>query len=65
MYRLLNDKVICYSNDTGKQLEMDKDIEIELVRSYDNKLVIKYENNLYNLNGDNHVYFNWWFVKLD
>ena len=65
MYKLLNDKVICYSNDTGKQLEMGKDIEIELVRAYDNKLVIKYENNLYNLNGDNHIYFNWWFVKLD
>ena len=65
MYRLLNDEVICYSQETGKLLKMDQGIEIELVRSYDEKLVIRYESNLYSLVGDNYIYFNWWFEKID
>jgi hypothetical protein len=44
---------------------MDQGIEIELVRSYDEKLVIRYESNLYSLVGDNYIYFNWWFEKID
>jgi hypothetical protein len=63
-YRLLNDEVICYSVDTGKQLKMSKGIEIELVRSHDNKIIISYENENYNLVGDNFIYFNWWFEKI-
>jgi hypothetical protein len=65
MYRLLNDEVICYSQETGKLLKMDQGIEIELVRAYDEKLVIRYESNIYNLVGDNYIYFNWWFEKMD
>lgn len=63
-YKLLNDEVICYSVDTGKQLRMNKGIEIELVRSYDDKIIVKSENDYYNLVGDNYIYFNWWFEKL-
>jgi len=40
-------------------------IEIELIRSYDNKLVVRYDSDTYNLIGDNHIYFNWWFEKID
>ena len=65
IYRLLNDEVICYSTDSGKQLRMEKGIEIELVRSHDNKIIIKHENESYNLVGDNFIYFNWWFEKVD
>jgi len=65
MYKLFNNEVICYSVDTGKQLKMEQGIEIELVRAHDNKLVIKYESDTYNLVGDNYVYFNWWFEKID
>ena len=65
MYRLLNDEVICYSVETGKQLKMKKGIEVELIRSYDNKIVIEFENDKYNLINDNFVYFNWWFEKID
>ena len=64
-YRLLNDEVICYSVDTGKMLEMQKGIEIELVRAHSDKLIVRYDSNTYNLVGDNYVYFNWWFEKID
>ena len=64
-YKLLNDQVICYSTETGKQLEMNEGIEVEVLKSYDNKIVVKHENDTYNLVGDNFVYFNWWFEKLD
>jgi hypothetical protein len=64
-YRLINDEVVCYSVETGKQLQMEKGIEIEVVRPYDNKIVVRYESETYNLVGDNFVYFNWWFEKID
>lgn len=63
-YRLLNDDVICYSVDTGKQLKMSKGIEVEVIRSYDNKIIIKHESDYYNLIDDNFIYFNWWFEKI-
>jgi hypothetical protein len=65
MYKLLNDEVICYSVDTGKQLKMSKGIDIEVVRSHDNKIIVKHDSDYYNLVGDNFIYFNWWFEKLD
>ncbi len=65
IYKLLNDDIICYSIETGKQLKMDKGIEVELVRAYDDKIIIKYESDRYNLVGDNYIYFNWWFEKID
>ena len=64
-YRLLNNEVICYSTETGKQLKMEKGIEIELVRSHDNKIIIKHDSDYYNLVGDNYIFFNWWFEKLE
>jgi hypothetical protein len=65
MYRLINDEIICYSVDTGKQLRMDKGIEIELVRSHSDKIIVKHDTDYYNLTGDNFIYFNWWFEKID
>ena len=64
-YKLLNDEVICYSVETGKQLKMYNGIEIEVLNCFDNKIVIKHETDLYNLIGDNFVYFNWWFEKIE
>jgi len=63
-YQLINDEVICYSTETGKQLKMARGIEIEVLKSYDNKVVIKHESDIYNLIGDNFIYFNWWFEKI-
>jgi hypothetical protein len=64
-YKLLNEGVICYSIETGKQLVMDMGIEIELIRSHSDKIIIRYDNETYNLIGDNYIYFNWWFQKID
>ncbi len=64
-YQVLNDEIVCYSVDTGKQLKMKKDLEVELIRAHDDKIIVKSENDYYNLVGDNHIYFNWWFEKLD
>ena len=64
-YKLLNDEIICYSVETGKQLIMDKGLEIEVVRSHSDKIIIRYDSDTYNLVGDNYIYFNWWFEKVD
>jgi hypothetical protein len=65
MYRLINDELYCYSTETGKQLRMEKGIEIELVIAHDSKIIVKHESDYYNLVGDNYVYFNWWFEKIE
>lgn len=64
-YKLLNDEVICYSVETGKQLSMKKGIEIELIRSHADKIIISQNDDRYNLIGDNYIFFNWWFDKID
>lgn len=64
-YQLINDDVTCYSTETGKQLKMEKGIEIEVIRAHDNKIIIKHEVDTYNLVNDNFVFFNWWFVKIE
>ena len=64
-YRLLNDEIICYSTETGKQLIMKSGIEIELVRSHNDRIIVRYDGDTYNLIGDNYVYFNWWFEPID
>lgn len=64
-YRLLNEEVICYSTETGKQLRMNKDIEVEVIRAHDDKIIIKYETDTYNLLNDNFIFFNWWFEKIE
>lgn len=63
-YKLLENEVECFSVVTGKNLSMKKGIEIELVRSYPDKIVVSYDDETYNLVGDNYVYFNWWFEKV-
>lgn len=64
-YRTLKDDVICYSTETGRQLNMELGLEIELVRSHNDRLLVRYKDETYNLVGDNLVYFNWWFEKID
>jgi len=63
-YKLLNEQVICYSVDTGRMVRLEKGSEVEVVRAYDNKVVIKYNNDYYNLVNDNFIYFNYWFEKI-
>lgn len=64
-YIILNDKINCTSVDTGRLTGLDKGMKVELVRAYDNKIIIKYNNDYYNLVNNNFIYFNWWFQKID
>jgi hypothetical protein len=64
-YRLINNELTCYSVETGKQLKMEKGIVIEVVRSHSDRIIIRYDSDTYNLIGDNFIYFNWWFEKLE
>jgi hypothetical protein len=64
MYKLISENVICFSTETGKQLVMDTGIEVEVVRSHSDKIIIRYDGDTYNLKGDNYIYFNWWFQKI-
>lgn len=64
-YKLINDEVICYSTETGRQLKMNAGIEVELVRAYPDKILVRYNSDTYALTGDNFIYFNWWFEKID
>jgi hypothetical protein len=64
-YKQLKDEIICYSSIDGKMLKMNEGTEIELLKSYDDKIIFKYDGVKYHLIGDNFVYFNWWFEKID
>lgn len=63
-WKLIKDNIICYSNETGKESSLSAGVEVEVVRSFDNKIVILYNNEYYNLINDNFVYFNYWFEKI-
>lgn len=63
-WRVLNEQIICYSTETGKESILKKSVEVEVIRSFDNKIVILFENQYYNLINDNFVYFNYWFEKI-
>jgi len=43
---------------------MNRNSEIEVLKSYDNKIIFEYENEKYSLSGDNFIYFNWWFEPI-
>ena len=63
-FKSLSDEIICYSLLTGKMLKMNQGSEIEVLKSYDNKIIFEYENDKYALTGDNFIYFNWWFEPI-
>jgi hypothetical protein len=60
-FKLLKDEIICYSSKTGKLLSLPNGSIIEVLKSYDNRIIFEYESEQYTLNGDNFIYFNWWF----
>lgn len=63
-WKLLNDNITCYSLETGKLMKMEKGAEIEVLKSYNDSIIIKFENVKYSLHNDNYIYFNYWFEKL-
>lgn len=64
-YQLLNDEAHCLSVDTGRLLKLEKGSEIEVMRAFENKILIRFGSEYYTLIGDNYVYFNWWFQRVD
>lgn len=64
-YKFLNEDLVCYSIDLGKMVTLKRGIVVEVVKTFDNKIVIKHNNDLFNLINDNFVYFNYWFIKVE
>lgn len=64
-YQLINDEAHCISVDTGRLLRLEKDSEVEVMRTFENKILIKFGNEYYTLTDDNFIYFNWWFQRID
>lgn len=60
-FKLLLEEIICYSNLTGKLLRLPKNSIVEVLKSYDDRIIFEFEGDQYTLVGDNFVYFNWWF----
>jgi hypothetical protein len=63
-YELLNDEIICYSIDLVKMVTLKRGIKVEVLKTFDNKIVIKHNGDLFNLINDNFIYFNYWFKKI-
>jgi hypothetical protein len=63
-YQLLNEFIICADNLTGQIIKIEKDSKVEVVNSYDNKIIIRYNDKNYTLSNKNFVYFNYWFLKV-
>jgi len=64
VYKLLNDEIVCYSVELGNMVKIKKGEQVEVVTTFENKIVIKYKDNYYNLVNDNFIYFNYWFEKI-
>lgn len=62
-YILQNDYVNCYDSENGNFVRLQKGTKVRLVRSYEDKIIIEYNNRFYNLINENYIYFNYWFIK--
>jgi hypothetical protein len=63
-FKSLKDEIHCYSGITGKLVILPLGAKIEVLKSYDDKIIFSYDSKQYTLTGDNFVYFNWWFEKV-
>ncbi len=64
-FKLLKSEINCFSNESGKLLILPQNSIIEVLKSYDDRIIFEYESKQYTLRGDNFVYFNWWFENVD
>lgn len=62
-YKAIQDKVTAFNIKTGSIVEIRKDDVVEVLRSVpnENKIVIRYNDDLYNLVNNSYIYFNYWF----
>lgn len=63
-YILENEYVNCYDVENGNFMRLQKDSKVRVARSFDDKVLIEYDNRFYNLINENFVYFNYWFRKV-
>jgi hypothetical protein len=63
-FTLVNDGVVVYCTLTGKQMRLEKDSEIEVLKAYPDRIHVKYLGEQYVLRGDGFLYFNWWFEPV-
>lgn len=63
-YKLISDDIKCFSQETGKMVNLKLGSEIEILKSYDNQILFKFEGENYSLKGDDFVYFNWRFDQV-
>lgn len=64
-YKTLKDDIACVSNETGRYSSLDINLEVDVIRSYENKIIIKVNNELFTLTKENYIYFNWWFENIE
>lgn len=62
-YKAIQDKVTAFNIKTGSIVEIRKDDVVEVLRSVpnENKIVIRYNDDFYNLINNSYIYFNYWF----
>jgi hypothetical protein len=63
-WKSLKDGILCYSNTTGSILNIDIGTTINVVKSYDDRIIFDKSGDKYTLRGDNFIYFKWWFEKV-
>lgn len=63
-YRLDNEHVISYCTITGKQMRIERGAEVEVQKSYTDKMFIRYLDENYVIKNDVFIYFNWWFTEI-
>lgn len=63
-YKLLSDEQTCYDVNTGQEKTIKKDDIIEVIKTIDNKIIIKFSKNFYSIVNDGFVYFNYWFTAI-
>lgn len=64
-FKSLKEDIHCYSGTTGKLVVLPVGSSIEVLKSYDDRIIFEYDSRQYTLTGDNFIYFNWWFEKID
>lgn len=65
-YKSLKD-IDCTNLTTGtnKTIKVGSTIEVKKTIPFENKIVIKFDNDLYSLTNSNFIYFNYWFQKIN
>ena len=64
-FKLIGDDINCYSSETGKIMILSSGSVIEVLKSYDDRIIFRFGSDQYTLKGDNFIYFNWRFEPIE